>query len=236
MRLRIPVSTYIAHDFGGKVSEYSVEIDSPNQTLRVVDFWPKNETYSEYEGSVRVESSRQQDEHFNFHLAAAYPGVGQAGASGDYRNRLNVQESYHRRPPMQTLTSSGTIRQGYGVFYKFRPGPVDVLEGAREVAVLVSAARLARDLLHVAMTAVGTSTARLSGRRSSGNQNVDHYSPGGDEAAAARYCLRPPRTAPARFGCLQQREIDKRSLPTLWHRVGASWRYPRTHSANYRPE
>jgi len=64
LRLKIPVSTFISPEFRGAVTEYSIELYSPGQTLRVVDFWPKNETYTEYEGTVTVESSRQKQEHF----------------------------------------------------------------------------------------------------------------------------------------------------------------------------
>jgi hypothetical protein len=230
MRLRISLSTVIAPDFHGSISEYLVEISSPGQRLRVIDFWPKNEAYSEYDGTVTVESSRHKDERFQFGLGAAYPGVGSAHASGDYRNRLNVNESYQRRPPMQAVTSSGTIRQGFGVFYKFRPGPVDVLEGSRQVAILVEVPQGWRaDLLRVSMTAAGSKnslSAETTGHRGailSTQQFWITTHREGDTAAAAVALsyVRHERHLRGLAVSLQQ-EVQKRSSPSLWHRVGVA--------------
>jgi|694.fasta_scaffold00058_10 hypothetical protein len=225
LRLKIPVSTFISPEFRGAVTEYSIELYSPGQTLRVVDFWPKNETYTEYEGTVTVESSRQKQEHFQFDLAAAYPTVGHARVSGDYRNHLNVEESYQRKPPMQTLTSSGTIRQGFGAFYKFRPGPIDVLEGSREIALLVEApAGWRADMLQAWMTAVGT-TDSGSGRVHVLGQSrmwvTTHQEGDGAAAAQAIAYVRNERTLRG-LAASRHNDVQQRSMPTLLHKVGAA--------------
>jgi len=232
MRLQIPVSSVISPEFSGTISEYLIELDSPGQSLRVVDFWPKNETYSQYEGTVSVEAARQKDEHYSFKLAAAYPGIGQAGASGDYRNKLSVQESYQRRPPVQTLTSSGTIRQGFGVFYKFRPGPVDVMEGSRDIALLVEVPGGWRaDLLRVRMTAAGTTSGAFSSSSTSNTRSKIVASDQlwiaihreGDVAAAAQALayVRQERNLRG-LADAQRKEVQRRSLPTVWHKMGAA--------------
>lgn len=228
MRLRVPVSSVIGPEYQGIVRELLIELSSPGQTMRVVDFWPRNETYSQYEGTVSVESLRKKDEHFAFNLGAAYPGVGQAQASGDYRNQLNVQESYQRRPPVQTLTSSGTIRQGFGVFYKFRPGPVDVMEGARDIAVLVEVPRGWRaDLLQVRMTASGVANSGASSNQSARIIAAEqfwistHREGDGEAAAQALDHVRQERHLRG-LAATKRREVEKRSLPTLWHKVGAA--------------
>ncbi|MBX3423597.1 MAG: hypothetical protein KF752_18730 [Pirellulaceae bacterium] len=225
LRLKIPVSTFISPEFAGAVSEYCIELDSTGQTMRVVDFWPKNETYSQYEGTVKVEASRHKDEQFNFSLAAAYPTVGQASARGEYRNQFEVQESYQRRPPMQTLTSSGTIRQGFGVMYKFRPGPVDVLEGAREIAVLVEVSPDWRaDLLKVHMTAAGISGGASERPQLLGRSQlwITTYQEGDAEAAAQALAYVRQERSLRGLAASRQREIQQRSLPTIWHKVGAA--------------
>lgn len=225
LRLKIPVSTFISPEFRGSVTEYSVELHSPGQTLRIVDFWPKNETYSEYEGTVKVEASRQKQEHFNFDLAAAYPTVGQARASGDYRNQLNVEESYQRRPPMQTLTSSGTIRQGFGAFYKFRPGPIDVLEGSREIALLVEAPIGWRaDMLEAWMTAVGTAEPNSHRVHVLGQTRLwvtTHQEGDGAAAAQALAYVRHERALRG-LAVSKHHDVQQRSMPTILHKVGAA--------------
>lgn len=228
MRLRIPVSSVIAPEYPGTVSELLVELSSPGQTLRVVDFWPKNETYSQYEGTVSVETSRKKDEHFQFNLAAAYPGIGQAAASGDYRNQLNIQESYQRRPPVQTLTSAGTIRQGFGVFFKFRPGPVDLVEGSRDIAILVEVPVGWRaDLLQVRLTATGAANTAVNAPRQprivASDQLWITTHREGDVAAAAQALAYVRQERYLRgLAASRNKEVDKRSLPTLWHKMGAA--------------
>lgn len=223
-RLKISISTYISPEFRGAASEFAFEFQSPMQSLRVVDFWPKNETYSQFEGTVKVDAQRKRDEHFNFNLGASYPGVGSAQASGDYQNHLDVQESYIKKPRMQMLTSSGTIHQGYGVFFKFRPGPVDVLEGSKEVAILVEAPKGWRaDLLQVAMTAAGTSGQ--SGRHQVLSQArlwiTTHREGDGAAAAQALAYVRQERLLRG-VAASKQQEVAERSLPTLWHKAGAA--------------
>ena len=228
MRLRIPVSSLIAPEYSGSVTELLVELSSPSQTLRVVDFWPKNEIYSEYEGTVSVEASRQKDEHFSFNLAAAYPGIGQAAAGGDFRNKLNVQESYQRRPPIHTLTSSGTIRQGFGVFFKFRPGPLDCVEGSRDIAILVEAPRGWRaDMLQVRMTATGVASSGAYNNQQSRLVATDqlwiatHREGDGAAAAQALNYVRQERRLRG-LAANQHKEVEKRSLPTFWHKMGVA--------------
>ncbi len=227
MRLRIPVSTVIAPGYQGSIAEYLIEFDSPGQTMRVVDFWPKNETYSELEGTIDIEASKQVDEHFSFGLAAAYPTIGSANAKGDYLNHTNVQERYQRRPPMQTLTSSGTIHQGFGVFFKFRPGPVDVLEGARDVALLVEVpAEWRADMLRVKMTAVevhnGSSYSNTRKVVASSQLWMTTHREGDGSAAAQALAYVHNERALRGLAASQQQQIAQRSTPTIFHKVGAA--------------
>lgn len=223
-RLKISVSTYISPEFRGAVGEYSLELQSPTQSLRVLDFWPKNETYTQFEGTVKVDAQKKKDEHFNFNLGAAYPGLGSANASGDYKNQLSVQESYTQKPPQQLLISSGTIYQGYGVFFKFRPGPVDVLEGSKEVALLVEVPKGWRaDLLQTSMTAAGM--ASNSSRHQVLSQSrlwiTTHREGDGAAAAQAQAYIRHERHLRGIAASMQQ-EVAQRSLPTIWHKAGAA--------------
>lgn len=228
MRLRIPVSSVIGPVYPGAIGEFLVEFNSPSQSLRVVDFWPKNETYSEFEGTVSVEASREKDERFHFNLGAAYPGIGQAAASGDYRNKMNVQESYQRHPPEKTLTSSGTIQQGFGVFFKFRPGRVDFVEGSRDIAILVEAPRGWRaDLLKVRMTATGSTASGAYNSQQPRIVATDQFwittHREGDGAAAAQALAYVRQERHLRgLAANSRKEVEQRSLPSVLHKLGVA--------------
>lgn len=224
VRLRIPVSTYQSPEFRGSIQEYVVEIDSPHQTLRVLDFWPKNEVYSEVAGTVSVQRNQQTDRNLNFNVSAAYEPIGRGTAAGDFHDSSSQQENFERNPPMQILTSSGTIRRGYGVFFKFRPGPLPVLEGVRELSILAEVPRGWRaDMLHIHMRAVGTGP-HASRPQTLGESRLwmtSHRE--GDRAAATaatRYVNQ--ERALRSLAAANSSRIANQALPTFWHRLGAS--------------
>ncbi len=224
VRLRIPVSTLQSPEFRGQAQEYVVEIESPYQTLRVLDFWPKHEVYSDIDGTVSVESSQQHDNNLNFSLSGAYEPFGRGAVQGDFHNKSTVQEQYNRKPPMQVLSSSGTIRRGYGVFFKFRPGPMPVLEGVRDLAILAEVPSGWRaDMLQITMRAVGTSL-HSSRPQSLGEARLwmtTHRE--GDQAAAAaatRYVTQ--ERALRSLAAANHARVQDKALPTFWHKLGAS--------------
>lgn len=225
MRLRIPVSAFLSSEFQGTVNEYLVEFECPQQSMRVLDFWPKYELYSEVEGAIEVDKTHQADSSLRFDVSGGFEPFARGNASGHYNSKSNSSERYRRKPPMQQLTSAGMIRRGYGVFYKFRPGATPTLEGEREVALLVEVPQNWRaDLLQVSMQATGI-TPYSSGRpQILGNSRMWialHQE--GDAAAAAqaqRYVTRE-RALRAAAAEAKQR-IEEKSLPTVWHKVGAA--------------
>lgn len=225
IRLRVPVSTFVSTEFRGQVREYVVEIESPQQTLRMVDYWPREEVYSDIEGTIAVERSRQKDGDLAFNVSAAVEPFGRGSATGNYHDKSSTQERYQRRPPMQILTSSGTIRRGYGVFFKFKPGPFPVAEGSRDISILAEVpASWRADMLLVTMRAVGRSGTSGSDTRSLGSSKLwmtAHQE--GDSAAAARARRFVSQERSLRALAASSRErIEEKSLPTIWHKMGAA--------------
>lgn len=225
VRLRIPVSAYVSSQFHGVVSEYAVEIESPHQSLRVVDFWPRNEHYSEIDGTVKVELANQKDGDLNFNVSGGFEPFVRGNAGGKYHRKSSVQQSYQRIPTLQTLTSSGTIRRGYGAFFKFRPGPTSTLEGARQIAILAEVPSSWRaDMLQVTMRATGRlhPTARESKTLGESRLWMTAHQEGDLAAAAqARRFIDQERSLRA-LAASSHRTVQEKSLPTIWHKMGAA--------------
>lgn len=223
LRVRMTVSALVHPNFRGQVDEFVVEIESPSRALRVLDFWPKTELYSQIDGSIAVESQAQKNHNVSFNVSGGYEPFARGAANGDFHSQQQTNEHYQRRPPMQLLTSSGTIGRGYGVFYKFRPGAV-VLEGEREIALLVEApAGWRADLLHVSMRAVG-GNAGAHGSRDLGATELwtaVHRSGDSEAAAVARRFVTTEQQL-RRLAAASQSSIQQRSLPTVFHKVGAA--------------
>ncbi len=223
VRVKIPVSTFLSPSFQGAVNEYVVAIHCPQQTMRVLDFWPKQELYSEVQGTVSVDNKYHKDSHFAFNVSGGYEPFVRGYAKGESNEKIDSHQQFHRKPPMQMLTSAGTVLRGYGVFFKFRPGPVPQLEGEREVAILFEVPMNWRaDLMQVTMHAVGQNgSARSQVLGKSQLWMTVHQE--GDQAAAAqaqRYVTQE-RTLRA-LAAASQKQIEEKSLPTLWHKVGAA--------------
>ncbi|MCA9133688.1 MAG: hypothetical protein KDA45_11055, partial [Planctomycetales bacterium] len=225
VRLRIPLSTFISPDFRGSVDEYVVEIESSYQTMRVLDFWPKSEVYTAIEGTVSVESSQLNEDNLQFNLSASYEPLARGSAQGDFQRKSHVQESYQRKPPMQILTSSGTIRRGFGVFFKFRPGPMPVLEGVRDIAILAEVPRGWRaDMLQVRMRAVGQGSSYRSRLQDLGEARLwmtTHREGDGAAAAQVRRYVTQERALRS-LAASSQGQVQQKSLPTFWHKLGAT--------------
>lgn len=225
VRLRIPISVLRETSYGGAVVEYVVEFESPQQTMRMVDFWPRTELYSPIEGNVSVEKSGQSDSDFDLKISGGMEPFVRGSLAGNQHTKTLTQERYERRPPMQTLTSSGTIRRGYGVFFKFRPGPSPELEGLREVAVLAEVPQNWRaDALLANLSAVVAGSSSGSRNRLLGRSRLwmtVHQE--GDLAAAAqaRRFATQERLLRA-LAASKQKEVEHKSMPTLWHKVGVA--------------
>jgi len=223
IRVKIPVSTFLSPDLQGAVTEYVVEIESPQQTMRVVDFWPKTELYSEVQGTVSVDNSYHKDSHFAFNVSGGYEPFVRGNANGEFNEKIDSHQQYQRKPPMQVLTSAGTVRRGFGVFYKFRLGPVPQLEGEREVAILFEVpANWRADLMQVSMHAVGQNgSSRMQTLGDSRLWMTVHQE--GDQAAAAQAQRYVTQERGLRaLAAASRKQIEEKSLPTIWHKVGAA--------------
>lgn len=225
MRLRIPLSVMVSPGFSGTVDEYVVDIRNASQAMRVIDFWPKNELYSTIEGNIAVESSSQSDSDFAFNVSGAYEPFGRGNAAGNFHRTAASQERYSRKPPMQTLTASGSLHRGYGAFFKFRPGPVPDLEGSRDVAILCEVPIGWRgDMLQVTMRAVGrTSATGSSGKEVGSSQHwlATHREGDASAAAQAQQYVHQEREL-RHLATKMQAQVDHRANPNVWRKLGAA--------------
>ncbi len=223
VRVKIPVSTFLSPTFEGAVNEYVVELHCPQQTMRVVDFWPKQELYSDVQGTVAVNNQYHKDSHFAFNVSGGYEPFVRGNANGEFNEKIDSHQQFNRKPPMQLLTSSGTVLRGYGVFFKFRPGPVPQLEGEREVAILFEVPTNWRaDLIQVTMHASGLSGSARSRMLGQSRLWMTVHQEGDQAAAtqAQRYVTQ--ERALRALAAASQKQIEEKSLPTIWHKVGAA--------------
>ncbi len=226
IRLRLPISTALSSGFTGRVVEYAVEIESPHRSMRVVDFWPRNEMVATIAGNVTVEKSVANEQSVGLSLMATQTPQVKNGVNGEVAGKESVVARYEQKPPVHQLTSSGTIRRASGVFFKFRAGPIGLADGMRDVAVLAEVpADWRADVLEVRMRAVGTRSAGGTGQLQTigaARAWVSIYREGDWEAAAAAEHFVEMERHLRRVAAAQQKQIQHQAFPTVFHRIGAA--------------
>ena len=225
VRLKLPVTCFVSSQFRGAVDHWIVELVSPDQTMSVVDYWPRNEWFSEIEGNVAVSQTRNTDREFALTASASWEPIARGNAVAKQNTQSNVQETYQRRPPMQVLTSSGTIRRGSGVFFKFRPGQLDSLEGAREVALLLRVPHGWRaDRLQVDLRAFGKRSKSDRSNQCLGQARhwVAIYQEGDATASVVARDFIHQELQLRRLAVARREQVQERSMPSMWHKIGAA--------------
>lgn len=224
VRVRIPVSVFKLPGFNGAVTEYDVQLESPHQSMRIVDFWPRNAVYSNVVGNINVESATQAKYNVNAQVSAGFEPFVRGNGGGGYEKSTSSKESFQKAPEMEALTSSGTRNRGYGAFFKFHPGQTPSLEGAREIAFVAEVPAAWRaDLIQISLRAVGKSSNSFGSTVLGSTRLWTTIHQEGDLAAAAqaRRFVTQERSLRA-LAASQHDEIRKKSLPTIWHQIGAA--------------
>lgn len=224
VRIRLPISTFQRPDFHGLVEQCVVEVSSPYLSMRIVDYWPKTEVASDIQGTVSVKHSTSGESQLGGKGTLGYQPLGAGTLDAGFKTTNSREESYQRMPPMQVLSSSGTIRRGHGVFFKFLYGPHSVLEGAREIAILAEVPEHWRaQMLHVSMTALGGKSSRGGDQVLGATQLWTVAYQEGDSAAAAQASRYVTQERALRvLAASSQAAVAEKSLPSVWHKLGAA--------------
>lgn len=228
VRLRFNVSTFVASDFRGAIKEYTVQLESPQQTMRVLDFWPRTQTYSDVAGSISVQDTSQTHRDLKLDVNGSFQPFATASLAGNMGSKGSHNQTYERKPPMQVLATSGTSHRGYGVFFKFHPGPVPIDEGAREVAMLLEVPQHWRgDMFRVTLAATGwhrrSSSASAKAQLLGVSRQwlaVHRYGDSFATAQVRRYIRQ--ESALRKLAKASQARVEEKALPTVWHRMGAA--------------
>ena len=126
------------------------------ETLLVSDFLPRTELGTEYAKPIEVVNER--DAKIGVNLSAHY----EITATGDAGGQLKSSVKYEKLPPRETLLASGTIHEGYGVFFKLRPSSQTTLEGSKSFSAIFVVPRSWRgDWIRLECEAVGVDRALL---------------------------------------------------------------------------
>lgn len=131
---RLRLSTLVK--FGVKQEELRlfIAMHTASPAARVHDFLPKTTVDSAYATNLSVETSEEKLRSLGVTASGAFELV-KASGNGALSNKDAQKVRYELLPPKETLTASGTLERGTGVYFKLRGSNQISLEGSQEYIV-----------------------------------------------------------------------------------------------------
>ncbi|MEO1527810.1 MAG: hypothetical protein AAFX06_20460 [Planctomycetota bacterium] len=125
------------------------------QPLHIVDYEPRTELQSDYEGAVVFTNKRERTDSFGLGVNGQVQTIGGQIGRDDAVKQSNSTE-YQKRAPQQAVVAAGTTDRGRGVYFKFRWTADQVLEGEKRFRFSVAVPESWRGgLIDVSVTANG---------------------------------------------------------------------------------
>jgi hypothetical protein len=134
---RLEISSLLVAGKERDLTEYFIRIESPQRTLTVVDYLPKTLHESRHAGPISVQDTDERNASIGINLAGQYEMITGAGINAGLGKKNISCVKSELLPPLETVAASGTLLRGSAVFFKLKSSPRNLLEGAREFALVL---------------------------------------------------------------------------------------------------
>lgn len=225
LEARFEISAMLESGTEADLVEYFFRMTSPQQSFRIVDYSPRTTLASDYVGGITFEEKKEHTKGIGITASGGWDAARLTG-HGDAGTKKSHTTKYELVAPMESVTASGTIQNGYGVYFKLRQSRQETLEGAKEYQVIFRASENWRgDILHVNCEARGMQRGFVhqldeNVRCGAGEFPIALFLAGDEQAksiadqfSASNHRLRSTATR-------SRHEIKRRSYPTVLHELG----------------
>ena len=160
---RFEISSLLTAGQERDLTEYFIRIESPQRTLAVVDYLPKTLHESQHAKPISVQETDEKNASIGINLSGQYEMITGAGVNAGLGTKRVSCVKSELLPPLETVAASGTLLRGSAVFFKLKSSPRNLLEGAREYALVLRVpAQWRADYVHVSCEAKGVERAIVS--------------------------------------------------------------------------
>lgn len=207
------------------LTEFFFRMTSPQQSFRIADYSPRTTLVSDYNGGIFIEKKQEDSKGLGIAVAGGWEGANLTG-HGDAGTKNTLTTKYELVAPLESVTASGTIQNGYGVYFKIRRSRQVTLEGAKEYQVIFRVPRQWRgDILHVHCEARGMQRGivhQLDEEVRCGFSQfpIALYLAGDEEAKSIAEQFASSNHKLRSTAIRSQQEIKRRSYPTVLHELG----------------
>jgi hypothetical protein len=229
LELKLEISAILHQGEDGDLTEFLYRFESRCPPLRVVDYSPKTSLATDIVGNVGVEKKKESSSSLGVNGNGGFQQYVKGSISGTAAigSKSNALVRYDVLPPLDPLSTSGTLGRGTGVYFKLKASKRTALEGAKQfVAVLRAPANWRAGLLQIHCRAEGVHRGVLSSLDETFVCGVNRhmlamYLEGDEQAKAlAREYAEAERSLRQVAGGAE-RAIKRRRFPSVAHRVGA---------------
>jgi len=134
---RVEVSIRVKGD-EQQIREMTIEFASPERRWQVSDYYPRTTLESEFAEPICVTKTHEKSRTFGATLSAGLPvplgpvvATVTPGINGSKTGRDVVTETSKKIAPKKPVIVSGTLDQGHGVFFEWKPSTQDTWSGSR---------------------------------------------------------------------------------------------------------
>jgi hypothetical protein len=210
------------------LAQYFIRIEVPQRTMQVHDFLPKSIRESLHGGNTVVTNNSETTFSLGINITGHYQAFTGSAASPGISQKNGTCVKYEMLPPLETVTASGTILRGSGVYFKLMSSERNLLEGEREFGLVLRVPKGWRgDYLHVRCEAEGIARGLVSAldqRHRCGERDflTSLYLDGDVEARHAAEELSRSEVQLRHVAQVKATEIQRRAAASLSSQLGLS--------------
>jgi len=186
-----------------------------------VDYEPKNSMDTRFAGNITHETKTESNKSLGVSLSGSFEQLVRGTVGSDVGTKETSSVKYDLKPPLEVVSASGTVQRGTGVYFKLWPSSSSSLEGSRDFALVMRVpAGWRGDVMYVRCEALEQRQDDMI-PRGDARFVVALHAHGDDVVRVAAQELIRAETVLRRTVANRERDIRRRSVPSLVHHLGA---------------
>lgn len=132
VEVTLPISVS-NHDAKWALQDLRVDVHWNRNAYPVVDYAPRTQMRSDFDGPIEVENRTETRVAVGAKTSSSYFEFVSPTLNADVGRNRSESRRYNQIPEQSLFIASGTAKRGTGVFFNFKPSPVDSMEGDRQL-------------------------------------------------------------------------------------------------------
>ena len=227
VEVKLGISSLLQAGKEKDLAQYFIRIETPQRTMSVQDFLPKT-AHEALQGNTTITKNSETTLSLGINITGHYQALAGTAISPGISQKHSSGIKYDMLPPLETVTASGTILRGSGVYFKLKSSERNLLEGERDFGLVLRVPKGWRgDYLHVRCEAEGIARGLVSSldqQQLCGQRDflISLYLAGDTEARRAAEGLSRSEVQLRNVAHVKAKEIQQRAASSFSSQLGFS--------------